>query len=152
MNSFHKLTVGSKLIGGFLLVAIMGAIIGIQGIWQASKINDMAEVMYERETAGITHMAQANMRLIAAGRAMRSALLTYSPQESEQFLQERKALMAIVHEELGLARGKFVTVDGRAILEQAIQAVKAYEAGLEQVDTVLRREGLEDPREATESC
>ena len=150
MNGFHNLKVGSKLIGGFLVVAIIGAIIGIQGIWQAAQINQMSKLMYERETTGIMRMAQANVRLMGAGRAIRSALLTYSEQDSAYHLQERRTRMDDVLRELDAVRAQFVTEDGGALLEDAIDAVKAYEKGLEQVEAALHAEGLDDPRKATE--
>lgn len=149
MNGFHNLKVGSKLIGGFLVMAVMGAIMGVQGIWQASEINERANVMYERETTGISHMAQANARLIGAGRAIRSALLTYDVNDSQHHLEERRKRMVEVYHELEAVRAQFVTRDGRALLEEAIAAVKAYDQGLLQVEEALRIEGLEDPREST---
>lgn len=150
MSGFHNLKVGSKLIGGFLIVALIGAIIGIQGIWQAAKINAMAETMYERETSGIIHMAEANLRMMGAGRAIRSALLTYNQQESEQFLKERRAGMDKVYQELEAVRAHFVTGDGQRLLVQAIEAVKTFDQGLNQVEAKLRKEELDDPREATD--
>ena len=149
MNWFNNLKVGTKLIAGFLSVAIIGAIIGLQGIWQSSQINDMAQVMYERETLGISYMAEANVRLAGAGRAVRSALLADSFEQTEAYLKESKALMASVHEELEKVRVKFVTPDGRALLEEAIQAVKAYETGLQKVEEALNAGGFDGPRNAT---
>ena len=150
MKWFYNLTVGSKLLGGFLVVAVMGAIIGILGIWQAWQINQMASVMYNRETTGIIHMAEANLRMMRAGRSIRSALLTYNPQDSELFLQERRDAMDVVLKELNAVRPLFVTSEGQALLAQAIEAVKAFDQGLSQVEATLRKEGLEEPRESTE--
>ena len=149
MNWFYNLKVGHKLIAGFLVVALMGAIIGLQGIWQASKINHMAEMMYQNETLGMSHVAVANARLMEVGRAARSALLVDSNEDSARYLKESKALMASVHKELDAVRAKFVTVDGRAALEQAIVAVKEYEAGLVRVEDALNQGGFDGSRNAT---
>ena len=76
MEWFRNLKVGSKLIGGFLVVAFIGAIIGIQGVLKSSQMNDMASAMYESEALGLSYVAEANVQLQAANRAIRSAMLS----------------------------------------------------------------------------
>ena len=44
--------VGTKLIAGFLAVAVIGAIIGVLGIVKTSELSDLARLMYEREMVG----------------------------------------------------------------------------------------------------
>jgi methyl-accepting chemotaxis protein len=77
MNWFNKLTVGSKLLGGFLIVAVIGALIGVLGIVSSSQINALGDQMYEKELLGLRHTAEANTQMMAATRAMRSAILSH---------------------------------------------------------------------------
>ena len=149
MNGFRNLRVGSKLIGGFLLVALMGAVMGIQGIWRASQINDMATVMYERETVGLSHVAGANLEMMGVGRAIRSVLLTHGTPESAEHLRERAARMQRTYASLHAARAHFVTPEGMALLASAEQAVRTYEAGLQQVESVLVQGGEDAVPRAT---
>ena len=78
MNWLKTLKVRTKLIGGFLIVAAIGALIGTIGVLKAGDLNAMAETMYEREMLGMRHAAEANIQLIAVGRAIRSAVLSYN--------------------------------------------------------------------------
>lgn len=44
--SFNDVKVGTKLISGFLVVALIGGTIGMAGILKSSEINDLATDMY----------------------------------------------------------------------------------------------------------
>ena len=75
MLSFKKSKVITKLTMGFLVVSCIGAFIGINGILKAGEINDLATQMYEKELLGLSQISEANVQLIAAGRAIRNAVL-----------------------------------------------------------------------------
>ena len=65
MNGLTQMKVGTKLILGFLVVALIGAIIGVLGILKTSELSDLASLMYEREMVGAQHVSAANMDMIA---------------------------------------------------------------------------------------
>ena len=75
MNGLTQMKVGTKLILGFLVVALIGAIIGVLGILKTSELSDLASLMYEREMTGGQQIATANMDMIEATRSVRSAML-----------------------------------------------------------------------------
>lgn len=150
MEWVKNLKVGSKLIGGFLIVAAIGGVIGLQGIWKASEINDMATVLYDRETLGLSHVAEANVQLMAASRSIRSAILTYEMADRERHLQERAARVKNVYEELNQAAPLFYSESGRKLLEQTQQAVRAFESGAQQVEQALQQETTAEQRTSTQ--
>ena len=117
MNWLNNMKVSVKLVGGFLIVAVIGGIIGIVGIVKAGHINDMASVMYERETVGLRHAAEANIQLLAAGRSIRSAMLSYTEEDRSE---------------------------GKALVAQTNTAFKAYESATKEVVALLRAESLSD--------
>ena len=146
---FRNLRVGSRLIGGFLIVAGIGALIGFNGIQKSSQINDLAQLMYEREITGMLHAAEANIHLIAAGRAMRSAVLSSTEEERTSHLQSLASRFSRAHSELASAGPYFATDAGKALAREAVAALRAYEAGLAQVTELLKTEHLSDAREST---
>ena len=75
MKGFRNWRVGVKLVAGFLVVAAIAAVIGGLGLRSTSQVNQMAVLMYDQEVAGIRHASQAQLRLVAAGRAARAVLL-----------------------------------------------------------------------------
>lgn len=87
MEWFKNLKVGTKLIGGFLIVAAIGGFIGVNGILKSSQISDMATVMYTREMIGMRHAAEANIQLLAATRSIRSAILSFSAEDRNRHIK-----------------------------------------------------------------
>ena len=146
MEWFRNLRVASKLISGFLVVAGIGALIGFNGIQKSSQINDLAQLMYEREITGMLHATEANIHLIAAGRAMRSAVLSSTEQERGGHLQSLARSFSQAHSELSNATEYFATDTGRALAHEAGTALRAYAAGLDQVVELLKKEDLSDSR------
>ena len=45
---FANMKVGTKLIAGFLALALIGAVVAVIGIVYMGRINDLADEMYER--------------------------------------------------------------------------------------------------------
>ena len=150
MDWFRNLKIGQKLIGGFLIVAAIGAVIGLQGIWKASEMNDMAATMYQNETMGLSYVAEANTQVIAAGRAIRGAILAYSTEIRDRHLQELEERLRIAYRELDAAERTFVRPGGKALLNEARAAVRAFEAETQQIKSVLQTEALMDTRVASE--
>ena len=149
MNWLNNMKVSLKLIGGFLIVAVIGGTIGIVGIIKAGHINDMATAMYERETVGLRHAAEANIQLLAAGRAMRSAILSYTEEDRSSNLKELDQRLGMVRSEMDAAGEKFVTVEGKALVAKTNIAFKAYESATKDVVALLRAESLNDKRGTT---
>ncbi len=88
MQWFVQQKIGFKLISGFLLISLIGAIIGIMGISKADTLNELASVMYEREVNGIRHSGEANLQVTRFGRALRNAVMTDSPEQRKTYLDD----------------------------------------------------------------
>eukprot|EP01030_Chromulinospumella_sphaerica_P004402 gene4402-4307_t len=138
------------LIGGFLAVAAVGAVIGINGIQKSSQINDLAQLMYEREINGMLHATEANINLVVAGRAMRSALLAVSEQERATQLRAAGESVSQAQSELERSAQYFVTDSGKALARDAGAALREYAAGLDQVAALLKEEELANVRASTD--
>ena len=59
----NKMKVGAKLIGGFLIICAIAAFIGVMGISNMSKINNMLNTLYEKHLLGLSHTKEANVNL-----------------------------------------------------------------------------------------
>lgn len=150
MEWFKTLKVGTKLIAGFLLVSIIGGIIGIQGILKSAQINDLAKVMYERETVGLRHVAEANIQLIAANRSIQNAILSHTTEERDSNLRALNERMTRIYKELATAENTFVTEQGQNLLQNTRQAVQAFEAGTKKVTQLLQAESVNERRASTD--
>jgi methyl-accepting chemotaxis protein len=146
MSWFYKLKIGTQLISGFLAVALIGGFIGLKGVWKTDAVNAMATVMYDREMTGMRHSAEANMHLLAAGRAVRNAVLSPTEEERSRHMKATEERLRRIHEELDKAAANFVTDEGKAAVAETRQAIAAYEAGMKEVLGLLRAEALGEAR------
>jgi methyl-accepting chemotaxis protein len=146
VNWFSNLKVSTRLVGGFLVVAAIGALIGVQGILKARQINDMATLMFEREMIGMRHVTEANMHLLAAGRGVRSALLAFTPEDRERQIGIVRQRLKGMSTELASSAGKFVTPAGKGLVQDAITAARGYEEGILSLMETLHLEPLGEAR------
>jgi methyl-accepting chemotaxis protein len=149
MNWLSNLKVGTKLIWGFLLVAAIGGFIGVQGVLKSSEINDMASLMYEQETIGLRHSAEANLQLLASSRSIRSAILASSSEERDRHLKEVLQRIENVKTEMAAAEKQFQGKEGQALIAETRSALAAFEAGIRETAAILRNEPLSEIRESS---
>jgi methyl-accepting chemotaxis protein len=150
MKTLKNLKVSTKLIAGFLLVAVLSAVIGGIGIWNMSVINSKAEDLYKNEAMGISHIKEANLNLIYTGRTMRALLLASSMQERkkhlDRFEQEQKDLKA----NLDKARPLFTSPEEKALFAKFDAALAEYQALLPEMVKRVQREEMQEARESVQ--
>uniref|UniRef100_UPI000D454A9D methyl-accepting chemotaxis protein n=1 Tax=unclassified Variovorax TaxID=663243 RepID=UPI000D454A9D len=149
MNWFNNLKVSTRLLGGFAIVAAIGGFIGIEGILKSAQLSDMASQMFDRETLGLRRSAEANMHLLAAGRAIRSAVMSSNVEDRDRQLAEVRKRIDGMYSELKAANDNFVGSNGKALLLETTVAARAYEAGLNEVIELLRNEPPGEARTST---
>ena len=142
MNWFTHMKVGSKLIFGFLVVSLIGAVIGVLGILKTSELSDMATVMYEREMIGAQHIARGNLAMVEATRSLRSAMLSGTEPDRNRHLQDMQTRLDESKTELRSAEKTFFTPTGKAQLADTQNALLAYEAIAKDMAATLRSEPL----------
>jgi hypothetical protein len=72
---FATMTVRTRLQGGFMVVALLGALVAGIGVFNMAKMNDQAERAYHVDLLGISSLKQANINMVYMGREIRSVLL-----------------------------------------------------------------------------
>lgn len=146
MKLFSNAKVGVKLLGGFLIVAVIAAVIGGIGIVSTWKVNGMASTMYNQETVGIRHTADTRASLLSTARALRDALLASSNESRDNSLAEVEHYLKRIHTSLDLAQPTFSTDAGKALIERTRAAVTAYESSAREVMAQMRSEPLAESR------
>ncbi|WP_075795836.1 HAMP domain-containing methyl-accepting chemotaxis protein [Massilia putida] len=133
---FKNMKIGVRLIAGFVLVAAISAVVGVIGITNASKINDMADNMYVRELQGVSYIKEANIDLIYQARAIRNYLLaqTLPSVDAAPYLDALMKAREQTRANLDKARPLFYTEAGK----QKFAALEAnYKTYLDAQDTIL---------------
>lgn len=134
MSFFQRFRVRTKLIVGFLLVSIIGALIGTVGWLSLNNVNRMSERMYSYETLGIRDTAEAHVQLVAIGRELRSLFLASSQKERQLREQTIQQLFQQLESTLKLGATRFTSAEDLNMVERLQNEVVAYK---ERVTYVL---------------
>jgi len=128
--------IGARLTGGFVLVAAISAVVGAIGISNASRINDMADRMYEKELQGVSYIKEANIDLIYQSRAIRNYLLaqTMPSTDAATYLDALTKARELMRANLDKARPLFYTEAGKQKFATLEASYKAY---VDAIDTAI---------------
>lgn len=129
LNNFR---IGTRLITGFVIAALIAAVVGAIGIRNSSQMNDLAEVMYSRELMGVSLVKEANINLIYIGRARARLLSVTSQQERESALATMDKSAKAARENVDKARPLFVSDRGKELLAQFDQNWETYQRELQR--------------------
>jgi methyl-accepting chemotaxis protein len=121
------LKVGTKLISGFVFIAVVGAIVACIGIFSMSRLNSMADSMYAEDLLGVSYIKEANINLIYAGRSRNSFLLATSAEERATHRADIKKYLATIQDYLDKSRPLFVTEAGRKLLDSYVAPAQEYQ-------------------------
>ena len=130
---FNNLTVKSRLLAGFLIVALIGALVAGIGIYNMAEMNDQAEHAYTNDLLGLSASKEANINLISIARGVRSAMLATSPEQKDKFLTAVADADKTMQQHLDKARPLFRTAAAKALLDDIDKGNLAYRAGREEL-------------------
>ena len=148
MFNFKSAKVKTKLVIGFLIVSGIGAIIGINGITKAGQINDLATQMYQEEVIGLGLVSEANLQLISASRAIRSAALASDHETRQQHIDSVLNRLKLLKESLDKSKEYFPDQAGQTILKSAQESLQVYEKGILETIQVIKSENLSEMKDS----
>jgi len=139
---FSSMKVGTKLIAGFVIVSILGAIVACIGIINMGRINAQADSMYMEDLMGLSYIKEANINLIYAGRSRNSFLLATSIEERARHRSDIDKYLATIDDYLQKARPLFILPQGRKMLDEYATSARNYRQLLSQALTRAEAEPL----------
>ncbi len=139
---FKNMKVGTRLIIGFLIVAIFSGIVGGIGIINMAKINKAADNMYQTQLLGTSSIKEANINLINIGRAVRNFLLaqTIPGINTQTYIDSIDRYRTDMALNLENSRSKFTTEDAKRQLSEFAMASKEYFTMLDNAIALAKEE------------
>jgi len=128
-----NMKVGTKLIGAFVIVALISAVVGLIGINNMSKISNKADDMYAKELIGLTSIQEANLSLFEMGRARGNYVLATSSEEREKYKEAIKKSRVELKEFLEKAKPLFVSDRAKEIFASSVSTLEGYDKSTEKV-------------------
>ncbi|MGV8075027.1 MAG: MCP four helix bundle domain-containing protein [Syntrophobacteraceae bacterium] len=115
MVGMRGLRIEVKLIGAFVLVSAIAAVVGFFGVGNMSTINDLANGMYYKELLGLSYVKDANINLLDITRAEKNVILA-GKEDQEKFLDLAKKSEAGYLEQMQKAKSLFSTQKEKVLL------------------------------------
>jgi methyl-accepting chemotaxis protein len=139
---FSRMKLGTKLIGGFLLVAALSLVVGSIGMWNSDRINTMADNLYEQDLLGLSYIKEANINLIYMGRARGNLLLASTQEERAKQIAALAKYRKAVDDYLDKAKPLFVTDKAKAIFAAFGKNWEEYEKDTQHLLAIMATEKL----------
>ncbi|WP_307728848.1 methyl-accepting chemotaxis protein [Massilia sp. IC2-477] len=143
---FNRMKVGTRLIAGFLVLTLLGAIVAAIGIFNMSKMNERTKALYEKELLGISYAKEANINLIYVGRTLRNVMLASSDQQRQTALAKLEADSGLLKSNLDKARPLFYSENGKRLFAQVEADVNEYQARVAQAVALVKTDALQESR------
>jgi methyl-accepting chemotaxis protein len=140
---FATMTVRTRLQGGFMVVALLGALVAGIGVFNMAKMNDQAERAYHIDLLGISSLKQANINMVYMGREIRSVLLAPDAALRAKFDGTAEQAHQEIVRQLGIARPLFHTEQGKALFADLDRQFTVFEAKFGRLRELARVEGDE---------
>ena len=150
MNWFRNLKIGTKILGAFMVVCAITAIVGYMGITKMRQINELADEMYQKELMGISYIKQADVDLLDIGRAEKNLLLSSTSDERQKYKTRIEEYKEKVNDNVGKARELIYTEKGKAALAKLDSALKERYEVLQKIVDTASNEDLQKSRASVE--
>jgi methyl-accepting chemotaxis protein len=128
-----NLQIGTKLLSAFAVMIGISVIVGLVGISNAARINELTDRMYDTELLGLSLVKEANIGLIDIGRARANFLLAATDAERERHLASINKSSASVLDNLGQARPLFLSERAREVFASFDRQWESYQSEMQQV-------------------
>ncbi len=137
---FNDITVRTRLLAGFLFVALIGAIVAGIGIFNLARMNAQAEQAYSHDLMGISATKEANINLIYIGRSMRSALLAAQAADRARHFEAATVARATLQKHLDASRPLFRTEVARQLFVELDKGLGEYDSGRAELSKLVQDE------------
>jgi methyl-accepting chemotaxis protein len=146
MKWFYDMKIGPKLIGAFIIVGAITAIVGYMGIRNMGQLADLSASMYANEALGIDHLNKANIELIHMDRAVKNLLLATTQEDREHYKGRVEANIANINDELEKASPLIHSDEGKALLAKFDPIWREDQETTNQVIALAMKEQLEQKK------
>jgi methyl-accepting chemotaxis protein len=139
---FPNMKTRTRLLAGFLIVTLLGALGSIIGISKLAQMNENAQHAYQNDLLGISSVKEANIDLVYITRSIRGAILAPNDAERSKSLARVEDARAKLHVNLDAGRKLFVTDEGKAMFGQLDRMVGDVEEKLGKIRELV---GVDTP-------
>ncbi|MCO4891353.1 methyl-accepting chemotaxis protein [Cupriavidus sp. WGtm5] len=143
MHWFNQLRVTTRLVAGFLVVAVIGAVMGLLGVVNMGRMADWTGKIYNDDLRALKAVQDANINLVYASRSQ-IALLSASTMGERTVEKELIAKsLAAMDERIRQVTGAFEKPEGKALVKQYQDLSPAFRARMEKYVELVSKQPLD---------
>ncbi|SPA34034.1 MCP: Methyl-accepting chemotaxis protein, chemotaxis sensory transducer [Cupriavidus taiwanensis] len=143
MHWFNQLRVTTRLVAGFLVVAVIGAVMGLLGVVNMGRMADWTGKIYNDDLRALKAVQDANINLVYASRSQ-IALLSASTMGERTIEKEQIAKsLAAMDERIRQVAGAFEKPEGKALVKQYQDLSPAFRARMEKYVELVSKQPLD---------
>ena len=142
MVVLEKLKLPNKLLIGFSVGLLIAMLIGANAISSLNEMSEQAQVLYELDLLGISHLKEANINLIYMGRSMRQMMLASDAEGREKALAMINKATVTLQKELAEARKTIFREENKKLLLKFEAQFDQYRRNVNRAATLLEKDGF----------
>ncbi|SPA52129.1 methyl-accepting chemotaxis protein [Cupriavidus taiwanensis] len=143
MHWFNQLRVTTRLVAGFLVVAVIGAVMGLLGVVNMGRMADWTGKIYHGDLRALKAVQDANINLVYASRSQ-IALLSASTMGERTIEKEQIAKsLAAMDERIRQVAGAFEKPEGKALVKQYQDLSPVFRARMEKYVELVSKQPLD---------
>ncbi|WP_460483855.1 MCP four helix bundle domain-containing protein, partial [Cupriavidus yeoncheonensis] len=143
MHWFNQLRVTTRLVGGFLVVAVIGAFMGLLGVVNMGSMADWTGKIYHNDLQALKAVQDANINLVYASRAQ-IALLSASTMGERTIEKEQIAKsLATMEERIKQVAGMFEQPEDQALVKQYQALAPAFRERVSKYTELVSKQPLD---------
>ncbi len=124
----NRISIYKRLVGAFVVTALVGAASGVVGYLSTSRMNNRAQLTYEQDLTGLKVTAQAEAAIISSGRALEAAILAPDDKTRGDLLADARRFHQDAKAALDEAAPLFENEQGRGLHALSVSMYQQYDS------------------------
>ncbi|WER49763.1 methyl-accepting chemotaxis protein [Cupriavidus sp. WKF15] len=118
MHWFNQLRVTTRLVGGFLAVSVIGAVMGLLGVINMGRMAEWTDKIYNNDLQALKAVQDANINLVYASRAQIALLSASTMGERSMEKEQIVKSLGLMDERIKQVASSVTLSKGKALLQQ----------------------------------
>ncbi len=135
MKWYYNLRLGTKLISGFFMVALVAGIIGWVGVQNIKKIEANDKLLYEKITVPIARLQDMTNSYLMIRIEVRDITLDQDPEKTKVYTEKIRKQVSAIEKDATIVSKTIITEEGRKAFADFNESWKSY---LEHLNITLK--------------
>jgi methyl-accepting chemotaxis protein len=145
----NRISIYKRLVGAFVLTALIGAAVGTVGYISTSRMNTRAQLTYEQDLSGLKFTARAETAIVSSGRAVEAAILAPDEKTRDELLADARRFHEESKTNLDRAAPLFDNDQGRGLHSLSIAMFEQYDAAFTDLVKIVESKKVGDNTNAS---